>query len=415
MDIPRHAHAAIVESLAAFPVVLVTGARQVGKTTLVRHIAAEAWPARYLTLDDPTVRELCRKDPDGFLAAQQGPIVFDEVQQAPDLLRAIKLRVDSSRAPGSYLLTGSANLLAMRQVEESLAGRVALHVLEPLSWAELRRQPESVPVTDRLFSCEDAAHAAQLFSPLEVGRAELQERIMAGGYPTPALAASARVRQRWFESYVRTYVERDIASIAGIEYLGVMQRLLRLLMLRSGSLLNVSDLARTLEAPVTTLRRYIDLLVMTYQVYLLPPWAGNPEKRLVKSPKVYGGDSGLTAHLSGLATWADVERDARTGALLETLVCAELRKDLGRSVLPAALSYWRTRSGQEVDFVLQRGVRVVGVEVKATSRIGPRDLAGLRALAEAEPLHLGVLLYLGREVLLLDERILAVPIGTFFA
>jgi len=414
MDIPRYEQGIIEELLAAFPVVLLTGARQVGKTTLVRRIAAEGWPARYFTLDDPTVREACLVDPDRFLAANPGPLALDEVQAAPDLLRAIKLRVDQSRTPGSYLLTGSANLLAMRQVEESLAGRVAVRELEPLSWAELHEASPGPSASGRLFSARSAEEAAASFPRSQAGLQEVHERVLTGGYPTPALSRSERARLTWFESYVRTYVERDIAAIAGIEYLGVLGRLLRLLMLRSGNLLNVADLSRTLQAPVTTLRRYIDLLSLTYQVFLLPPHAGNPERRLVKAPKVYGRDSGLTAYLGGMGSWEDAVRDARDGALLETFVCAELRADLRRTPVPPSLSYWRTHAGQEVDFVLQRGERVVGIEVKATAHLRPHDSDGLRALAQAEPLHLGVILYLGGEVLALDERTVAIPIPAFF-
>lgn len=359
------------------------------------------------------MRESVRTDPDGFLAAEGTPLVLDEVQAAPDLMRAIKLRVDRARLPGQYLLTGSANLLALRRVTESLAGRVAVHELGPLSWSELDGRPAPRWTFDTLFRVMAAKELEDLLGPPR-DVADLRLRVLAGGYPTPALALARGVRTRWFESYVRTYVERDIPDIARIEYLGVFERLLRLLMLRTGNLLNVSDLARSLDVPVTTANRYVDLLVATYQVLLLPPWAGNAEKRLVKAPKVYGGDSGLTASLSGAATWEDLGRDGRVGALFETWVFGELKRRAATGETRVSLSFWRTHAGREVDFVVERGERAIGIEAKSGGRVDRADFAGLDALGVLRPLHLALVLYGGTSIVPYGGNRIAVPASAFF-
>ena len=414
MELLRHEQPLIEESLAAFPVVLLTGARQVGKTTLVRRLARGPWGARYVTLDDPLVREAVARDPDGFLAAQSTPLVLDEVQVVPDLLRAVKLRVDRDRSPGQYLLTGSANVLAMRQVEESLAGRVAIHELLPLSLSEMLGHAAGSSPLDLLFSAESAEHLLVSLQSSPRPSVDLPARVLAGGYPTPALADSQRVRARWFQSYVQSYVERDVPAIAGIQFLGSFQRLVSLLLLRSGNLLNVMDLARVLGLPASTVHRYVDLLRITYQVALLSPLAVNPEKRVVKTPKVYGGDSGLTAAVTGAATWEDLLRDGRAGALFETWVYGELRKLLSLGVATTELSFWRKHPGPEVDFVLRRGSALVAIEVKS-SLTGRRDaLRSLDALAREEALRLGVVLHMGEAAAVLSPRVAALPAAWLF-
>lgn len=414
MELPRHQQQAIEESLTAFPVVLLTGARQVGKTTLARRIAGGAWKARYRTLDDPLVREAARSDPDGFLAGIGSPLVLDEVQGAPDLMRAIKLRVDRARVPGQYLLTGSANVLALRRVTETLAGRVAIYDLGPLSWSELEGESRPRWTFDTLFRLKGPSDLLDVLAPPRE-LLDVRQRVLTGGYPTPALTSARGVRTRWFDSYVRTYVERDIPDIAVVEYLGVFERLLRLLMLRTGNLLNVSDLARTLGLPATTANRYVDLLVATYQVALLPPWAGIAETRLVKAPKAYGGDSGLAAALlSGASTWEDLDRDGKAGALFETWVFGELKRRANLGDSRVALSFWRTHTGREVDFVVERGTRAIGIEVKSGARVDRADFAGLDALAASRPLDLSLVLYGGTTVVPFGENRVAVPVSAFF-
>lgn len=401
-----------------FPVVMLTGARQVGKSTLAQALIGPGWEARYLTLDDRAVLDAALQDPDGLLQGTPTPVVLDEVQRSPDLVRAVKLAVDRDRRAGAYLLTGSAHVTALAAVSESLAGRVALLELLPFAWAELRRLGPSRSLED-LFEASDAREVLSRWcrrgSPGQ--RDEIAGRILAGGYPTPALLESAPARQRWFSSYRQTYLERDLRDIAAIEHLPDFNRLLVLTALRTGRLLNASDLAREVGLPVSTLRRYLNLLELTYQVFLVPPFHAHAGKRLVKTPKLYFGDTGMACHLIAADRWEALERQARVGAMVETWVAGELRKLMAASGSLWRLYFWRTHAGREVDFLVERGEECVGIEVKWSVRLGGSDLAGLRDCAEAlgNRFRFGILLYPGTETLALDARTLAVPFDVFLA
>lgn len=414
---PRHLEPLLSESLRHFPTLLLVGARQVGKSTLARMIAERAWPARYFTLDDRTALDAALTDPDGFIQGLPRPAIIDEVQRAPDLLRAVKLVVDGSREPGTFLLTGSANVLTLSKVSETLAGRIAVHQLDPFSWTELDERP-APEILDLLFgagSAADVLTALPANSPPD-GFRRLQDLLLSGGYPLPALMTSAAARAIWFDSYRQTYLERDVRDVADISHLPDFNRLLSTLALRTGGMLNVSELSRDLALPATTLRRYFNILIQTYQAFLLLPYSGNLGKRLVKTPKVYLTDTGLACHLSGADSWEALMRQNRAGPLLETWAVNELRKLLACSVRHTDVSYWRDHSGSEVDFLLERGGQFVGIEAKLSRRAERKDLAGLRSCAEAlgERWKLGVLLHGGSEVIAVDRRTLAVPYHVFF-
>jgi uncharacterized protein len=415
--IRRHLQGRILESLRHFPVILLTGARQAGKSTLAQALVRTAWPARYVTLDDRTVLDAVLRDPDGFIAGMPTPVILDEVQRAPDLLRAIKLAVDRNRRPGQYLLTGSANLLTLRTVSESLAGRIALHELLPFSWAELTQTDPPTTLPD-LFDARDSKALLSRWShkaPLR-RRQEIEGLVLTGGFPTPALLESPVARQEWFAAYRQTYIERDVRDLAAIAHLPDFSRLLALLALRTGQILNSSDLSRDVGLPFTTLRRYMNLLELTYQLYLLRPYFANVGKRLVKTPKLYLADSGMTCHLAAAETWAMLERQGRTGALVETWVTSELRKLVTATGSGIGLWYWRPHAGREVDFLIERGDTLVAVEVKWSQRISDADLAGLRQSMRdlKSRMRLGILLYPGTEALALDAHTLAVPFSIFF-
>jgi len=415
--IPRHLDATLVHSLQNFPAVLLIGPRQVGKSTLAQGLARGRWRARYLTLDDPTILGAALSRPDAFLEEAEVPLILDEVQRAPELLRAVKLAVDRSRRPGMYLLTGSANVLTLSTVSETLAGRVAVHELHPFSWAELRRRRAS-GVIDDLFRARDAAGALRLF-PGECPATRMQEwrkLLLAGGFPQPALMRSAAARRTWFDSYRQTYLERDLRDLASIEHLPEFTRLLTVLALRTGQELNVSSISRDLGLPATTLRRYLGFLEKTFQVFLVPPYFANVEKRLVKTPKLFLCDTGIACHLAGADGWETIVAQNRVGSLAETWVACELRKALSLARARTALWHWRAHGGDEVDFLLERGSEVIGVEVKLSAEIRERDLRGLAGLRQAlgSRFRLGVVLHPGRYTVALDRQTMAVPFAAFF-
>ena len=418
MLLDRHLRLPIERALKRFPVVLLSGARQVGKSTLARSLAKGNWSGTYVTLDDRASLDAALLDPDGFLAARATPLVIDEVQKAPDLLRAVKKAVDERRRPGRFLLTGSANVLTLSTVAERLSGRVAVFYLEPLSWSEISRAKPSAAI-QLLLGAPDAPSALRALGPLALPnrRRELQKRVLSGGYPPAALARSAEERRQWFAGYQATYLERDIRDLANIEHLPEFNRLLGLLALRSAQLLNLSEVARESNLRMMTLRRYCGLLETTFQIFRLQPYFSNRAKRLVKSPKLYLSDSGLTSFLSGADSWAVLERQGRTGALVETWVAGELRRFLSGLAIRIDAFFFRSHDGHEVDFVLEGpGTRVLGIEVKLASRVTPRDLAGLSKMRDAlgKRMAVGVVAYGGTELVGIDRYTVAVPFGALF-
>ena len=408
---------AILESLQHFPAVLLTGARQVGKSTLAQSLIESTWQAKYLTLDDRLTLDAALRDPDGFVGGTPTPAVIDEVQRAPDLFRAIKKEIDRHRKAGQYLLTGSANIMTLSTVSESLAGRVALHTLHPLCWPELLgKSPPSI-LTD-LFQ---APHSKELLKRLHKApksdyRTRVIERILSGGYPPAALMGSDRAREQWFSAYRQTYLERDLLNIKSIENLPDFHRLLQLAAFRTGRLLNLSDFSREVGLPFTTLRRYMNLLEVTYQIFLLRPYFVHGGKRLVKTPKIYFGDTGMASSLMAVDDWSILEKQGQAGALVETWVASELLKLMPVSDHRLQLYFWRTQGGREVDFILERGRELVAIEVKWGQRINESDLSNLRHCEEElkDKLRFSIILYNGTETVSFSPRIIAIPFPVFF-
>jgi hypothetical protein len=416
--IRRHLKPLVAESLEHFPVVAILGPRQVGKSTLAQMLPSKRWPARYLTLDDMPLLDAALRDPDGFLEGLDFPVIVDEIQRAPDLMRSIKRVVDRDRKPGLCLLTGSANLLTLQKVSETLAGRVVLLDLHPFSWGELQRQPSPSLSLDALFASRTAKEfVARLPKSAPVTRRDLIARIVSGGYPTPALMTAGRSRSQWFDSYRRTYLERDLRQVANIVRLPEFGRLLTTTALRSGQLLNATSFSRDLGVPLNTVRRHLDLLETTYQVWTVPPFHVNLGKRLVKTPKLYFTDTGLACHLCGFDDWEQVERQGQAGAVVETWVAGELRKLAGLGLKRTEIHFWRTHAGREVDFLIARGDRLVAIEVKWTQRVTAHDIGNILACSEdlQGRLGLAVILYSGPTTVVLNERVVAVPFGAFFA
>ena len=396
------------EAMADTPVVLVHGARQTGKSTLVKAYAETANNGHYLTLDDATTLAAAVEDPAGFLSRYDGPVILDEIQRAPGLFQAIKLEVDQRRQPGRYLLTGSADVLLFPNLSESLAGRLEILTLWPFSASELADRSGSV--VDALFADRPLASVS---SPEP--RPALLERILTGGFPEAVARGSSRRRNAWFGSYITTILQRDVRELSNIDHLTLLPRLLSILAARAASLLNYAELSRALGLPQSTLKRYMALLETTFLVRQLPSWSANLGKRLVKSPKVMLCDTGLMAYLLGVDSAAAVP-DQLTGALVENYAAMELTKHLGWSDTRAALYHFRERTGKEVDLVLENAAgNVVGIEVKASGSVSKSDLKNLRFLREqlGGRFFRGVVLYAGKESISFDEKLEAIPLGIF--
>jgi len=406
----------LLGSLREFPIVLVTGARQVGKTTLVRAMASSKWPAKYATLDTLATLEAALRDPDGFLSENPAPLIIDEVQKAPDLLRAIKLRVDNNRKPGQYILTGSANIMTLKTVSETLAGRVALLNLYPFSWAELlkKKQPDTLPHLFRTTRPSEFISALPSKSPVPSYK-EIKARILAGGYPVPSLMGSKSSRSTWFDGYRQTYLERDVRDITHLGNLPDFNRLLSMSASRTSQLLNYSSMSQDLGLPYTTVRRHLGLLETTYQIFLLRPYYANIGKRLIKSPKLHLTDTGMACHLMGIDSWSVLERQNKVGAIFETWVASELLKLISVSSPGTRLWFWRTVDRKEVDFLIEKGGELIAIQVTWSQKVGRRTIASLHACAEdlGSSVRLALVLYPGDESIALDRRTALIPITAF--
>lgn len=402
----RHLSRALAAALADTPVVLLHGARQVGKTTLARFTAVPS-AYRYLTLDDPAVLGAAESDPDSFVTGLGGPVVIDEVQRVPDLFRAIKASVDRDRSPGRFLLTGSANVMLLPRAAESLAGRMEIITLWPLSQGEIEGRRETF--INAVFSAQPARR-------LRTGERSppIAARIVRGGFPEAASRADDARRQAWFASYTTAVLQRDVRDVSRVENLGVLPRLLATLAARTSGILNAADISRSLGLPATTLARYMTLLEATFLVATVPAWTANLGLRLVKSPKLVVTDTGLGAALLG----ADRSRLAADphllGQLLESFVVMELRKQSGWSAPKVTIGHFRTHTGAEVDVVLEAADgRVVGIEVKAGAGVSAGDFRGLRVLAEqcGRKFVGGYVLHGGEEVVPFGKDLWAAPVS----
>jgi predicted AAA+ superfamily ATPase len=398
------------EALRDTPVVLLNGARQTGKSTLVGSGMLGDHEARYLTLDEAGVLAAAEADPSGFLSGLEGPVILDEVQRSPGLFPAIKAEVDRDRRPGRFLLTGSANVLLLPRLSESLAGRMEILTLWPLSQGEIEGVKEGfvdAVFTGGLLSIPDGPG----------GTPNLHERLLRGGYPEVLGRSSESRRRAWFGSYVTTILQRDVRDLSNIEGLTELPRLLSLLAARSASLVNYAELSRSASMPQSTLKRYVSLLEATFLVSTLPAWSSNLGKRLVRSPKLLLCDTGLISGMQGLSAERLASDPVLIGPLLENFVAMELRKQSAWSDTQPRLFHFRTQTGQEVDLVMENAAgRIVGVEVKASATVGARDFRGLRALAEAsgDRFRRGIVLYTGKTAVPFGENLHALPVGSLW-
>lgn len=410
--ITRNLTSALEEALADRPVVLVNGARQVGKSTLVQAVA-DGGAAQYLTFDDETVLAAVIRDPAGFVAGLSDRVILDEVQRAPALFTAIKLAVDRDRRPGRFVLTGSADVFLLPTVSESLAGRMEIITLWPLSQGEIEGTLEGF--VDALFAKDFQPPATASTAPLD--RSDIFRRALQGGFPELVGKISEARRRAWFRSYVTTILQRDVRDLSSIEDLSALPRLLALLATRSATLLNYAELSRSAGIPASTLKRYFLLLEATFLVQTLPAWSANLSKRLVKSPKILLADTGLLASLLDFSVERLSEEPRLAGQLLESFVLLEIRKQIAWSRTQPQMFHYRTQTGQEVDLILEdsRG-RITGIEVKAAATVQERDVLPLLDLAETlGPKFIrGVVLYTGERLVPFSDKVFAVPIQTLW-
>lgn len=411
--LPRLQMHALKKYLRKFPVTAVVGARQVGKTTLVKDLLAEE--RAYFSLDDPAVTLAADENPMVFL--NQAPrITVDEIQKSPSLLNAIKRIVDAERKPGQFLITGSANITTLPQISETLAGRIAFVEMGPLTLSEADRRIDQIEETLDILSSPTATQCWKRLQTRKPHRLNLERDVIRGGYPSVCTEPDPTIRQEWFKAYVRTYLERDVRDLSRIQQLHEYQRFLSLAAFRAGQILNRANLARDAGVAYTTAGHFFDLLQATYQVFLLEPYSRNIGKRLIKAPKLMWCDTGLALHLQGITQWQDAARLGRSSFAVENKVALELKSALSTRLPLAKMFYWRTSGGAEVDLVIERSGQLIPIEIKYQEHVTQREVMGIlnfmRDFRSQAPW--GMVLYRGTHLLKLHDHLFLVPFGHFF-
>ena len=381
------------------PAVVVTGARQTGKSTLVDSLASRE--RRYVSLDDLEALDAAAHDPLALVGGER-PVTLDEVQRTPALLAAVKREIDRRRRPGQFLLTGSANLLLMRQVSETLAGRASYLSLWPMS----RREQLGLGVCgvwEQLLAAPDTAWPEIVTESAPSSPDDWEALARRGGFPFPAVhLGTDEERAVWFDGYVRTYLERDLLQLSSVAALPDFRRLMRAACLRVGQTVNQTELGRDVALPQATVHRYINLLETSCLLVRVPAYAVNRTKRLMKAPKLYWSDTGVALRLAG---------GAPTGALLENLVLNDLLVWRDSRLSRAEILHWRTAGGEEVDFVIETDEGLLPIEVKASRRPGLGDTRHLRTFRAEyrDQVRAGLLLHAGDTTEWLAADVLAVP------
>ena len=405
--IPRQIETRLLEALQDTPVVLLAGPRQAGKTTLVKQIA-ERQGLRYLTMDDELALLSAKEDPTGFIRSIDC-VVIDEIQRTPQLLLAIKKSVDEDRRPGRFLLTGSANLMALPTVADSLAGRMeTLHLL-PLSQSEMALQSAN---------WIDSAFAGRILQLSEASEgSDLVQRVLCGGYPEAVSRPTPRRRAAWAKQYMDAIIQRDVRDISGIEKIDQLPRFLNALAQTAGQMCNYAQLGGQVGLDAKTAASYLGIFEQMYLLQRVEVWARNRLSRVVKSSKLQFLDSGLLTALLELSTEEVEKNRTRFGNVLETFVFSELLKHTTTADSTYKLLYYRDADKVEVDVVIENSAgQLVGVEVKASATVNQYDLKGLKKLAKlsGDQFKMGVLLYDGQETLPMGNNIWAAPISTLW-
>jgi hypothetical protein len=396
----RFLHDSIQEAMGYFPAILITGARQSGKSTLSMSLCEN-----YITLDDIMMLSLAKNDPVMFVSRLKTPIVIDEIQKAPELLSAIKMAIDSDRRAGQFILTGSANVLDFKNVGDTLAGRIALFELSPLSAVEVEGSTQLF--VEQLFKDE-----FQMDSTRTIDDDTLYNRMLSGMYPDMLSAIEPRIKYIWLSSYISTYIERDIRDIENIRNTDKFARLIHIIATRSGSMLNKADLSNASALDVKTLDNHLTLLEMVYQIKRVRPYYANIGKRFVKSEKLFFTDTGILNFLLGIQTIDNMLTSPYIGSIFETFVYNELYKQVSYLLDGTQIYYYRTLDKKEIDFIIERHGKVAAIEVKFAKQVTKEDCRHIIDLQRSSSnFHIGIVMYMGSHILPLAENIWAVPFG----
>lgn len=400
----------LIHSLEAFPVVYIAGPRQSGKTTLAQHIAASRHKARYITFDDLQMRSAVRQDPSAFLRSLDGPVVLDEIQMAPELFRPLKMVVDENRSlkdggRGRFLLTGSASIMALPMLSDALVGRLVLHVLPPLSAQEIQRTQHNF--IDSAFT-ED-------WKFTQLPKENVMQMMMNASFPELFTLENWALRYEWCNGYMSTILQRDVRALMEVEKVAALPNMLRLLAARTGGLLNETALSRDTGLNHVTTKRYRLLLENLFLTLSVPAWSSNLGKRLIKASKIYISDLNLLSYLLNVDLQDLPQKNPMLfGQMVENFVALELTKQLTFSTVHARLYHYRTSSGQEVDFILEGPQNdIIGIEVKARSKVGAKDFQHLEALKSdlGKKFQRGLVFYQGTDMLPFGKDMWAVPLA----
>lgn len=384
-----------------FPVLLISGARQVGKSTLALHLDIK----NYITLDDINMYEMAKNDPKGFIEKLEKPVVIDEVQRLPQLMITIKEYIDKNRINGEFVLTGSASLQGFKDISDSLAGRIGIVELYPLSLKEKNNKSENI--IDILADNLDSYILKKYDNSLII------KNIIDGGYPEILKIDNTKAKYLWFSSYIRTYIESDAKELANIRNIDKFISMYRLVMLRSANMFNKSTLQNESGLDNKTFDTYFNILEHTYQVQKLKPFFKNELKRVVKTPKVYATDTGILSYLLQITSKDEYEKSHYKGDILETFVYGELIKAKTYANKNAEIYYYRTSDKKEIDFILEFANKVIAIEIKSSKSVHKSDFKHIYHLADelANKFDKGIVFYDGESVLKIDEKMYAIPLA----
>ncbi len=388
------------EYLKYFPVLLISGARQVGKSTLALHLGIE----NYITLDDINIYEMAKNDPKGFISNLKKPVIIDEAQRLPQLMITIKEYIDKERKNGEFVLTGSASLKGFKNISDSLAGRIGIVELYPFSLKEKSQKDENI--------IDIFANSLEPYI-LKKYNSNVDKDILDGGYPEILKIDSPRAKYLWFSSYIRTYIESDARDLANIRNLDKFINMYRVCMIRSGNMFNKNELQKEVGLDNRTFDSYFAVMEYTYQIQKLQPFFKNQLKRLIKTPKIYATDTGILNHLLQIHSIEELKNSHYRGSIVETFIYDELLKAKSSACKKAGLFYYRTSDKKEIDFILDYGEKIIAIEIKASKSVSKSDFKHIYHLQKEIPnlLDKGIVLYEGDTFLKIDENMYAVPFG----